>query len=108
MVGGPSRYVGSAVVVATGLLAVYLLALPLMKTGVAEQDDTLEPEGAGTTADGRARATRDWAGRRDRWPARRQAGVNLADCAPALSVLSADFIHFALRGLFSRGEHTTT
>ena len=61
-----------------GLLGVYILSLPLNAPGVAEQDDTLEP---------------DEERRVGRWPARRREGVNLADCvyASILCCLEDDF-----------------
>jgi hypothetical protein len=80
-VGSPSHtqhlYVGSAVTIMVGLLSVYVLSLPLMAPGVAEQDDTLEPDEE----------------RAARWPARRREGVNLADCvyASILCCLEDDF-----------------
>ncbi len=80
-VGSPSHtqhlYVGSAVTIMVGLLSVYILSLPLMAPGVAEQDDTLEPDEE----------------RAARWPARRREGVNLADCvyASILCCLEDDF-----------------
>jgi hypothetical protein len=61
-------YAGSALTIVVGWLAVYILSLPLMAPGVAEQDDSLEPN-----EDQRAA----------RWPARRREGVNLADCVYA-------------------------
>lgn len=71
-------YIGSAAIIAVGCLGVYMLAMPLMAPGVAEQDDTLEP---------------DEQSRVSRWPARRREGVNLADCvfASMLCCLEDDF-----------------
>lgn len=80
--GSPSHtrhmYVGSAMVIGVGVLVVYILSLPLMAPGVAEQDDTLEPDETQRTA---------------RWPARRRGGVNLADCvfASILCCLKDDY-----------------
>eukprot|EP01043_Picozoa_sp_COSAG02_P048850 COSAG02_NODE_4845_length_4912_cov_11.302514_7_plen_446_part_00 len=80
--GSPSHiqqmYIGSGVTIMVGLLGVYILSLPLNAPGVAEQDDTLEP---------------DEERRVGRWPARRREGVNLADCvyASILCCLEDDF-----------------
>ena len=71
-------YAGSALAIMVGWLGVYILSLPLMAPGVAEQDDTLEPDEGQRVA---------------RWPARRREGVNLADCvyASILCCLDDDY-----------------